>query len=62
MPPVLIEVEVLPGVELSLFSWEDANEIRSQLEAFFDEVMRRPGMADELTDDEAERLGLIGDD
>lgn len=58
--PRLVLVEVLPGLELALFSCEDADEIGSQLEAFFDEVERRPGMGDELTSDEAERLGLIG--
>lgn len=56
----LEDVEVLPGLELSLLPWENAIEIGSQLQAFFDEVERRPGMADELTDGEAERLGLIG--
>ena len=61
MRPILVLVEVLPGVELALFLWEDADKIASQLEAFFDEVERRPGMADELTDSEAVGLGLIGE-
>lgn len=48
----LVEVEVLPGLELSLYPWENANEIGSQLEAFFDEVERRPELGDELNEDE----------
>ena len=52
----LVEVEVLPGLELSLYPWENANEIGSQLEAFFDEVERRPELGEELSEDEIAAL------
>lgn len=49
-------VEVLPGVRLAMLPGEDVAEVAQRLAWFFDEVERRPGMADAPTPDEAAQL------
>lgn len=49
-------VEVLPGVRLAMLPGEDVAEVAQRLAWFFDEIERRPNMADEPTGDEAAQL------
>lgn len=59
MSTPLLLVTVGEGVELALFPYEDPDAIAADLEAFWDEVTRRPGLGDELTD--AEAAALLGE-
>lgn len=60
---ILRNVEVLPGLDLALFPWEDPAWVTNELESLFDEIERQPGLGWEPTDEEIDAMfdGYAGD-